>query len=108
MADFFVSLGNVIVDRSPDELIGAVIIALALSLAMAGVYCIGRRNIRENVMPMIVLMLVANLISMAVGAGYLAHVRKKVAGRSLHAPAIGSVDGIGGRYGRRPSFGRRT
>ena len=44
MADFFVSLGNAVVDRSPDELIGAVIIALALSLAMAGVYCLGRRQ----------------------------------------------------------------
>ena len=44
MADFFVSLGNAVVDRSADELIGAVIIALALSLAMAGLYCLGRRS----------------------------------------------------------------
>jgi hypothetical protein len=77
LADFFVSLGNAVVDRSPDELIGAVIVAFALSLAMAGVFCVGRRSARENVMPVIVLVLVANLVSMAVGAGYLAHLRGK-------------------------------
>jgi hypothetical protein len=70
-------LGNTIVDRSPDELIGAVAIALTLSLAMAGLYCIGRRKITENLLPMIVLMIVANLLSMAVGAGYFQFARKK-------------------------------
>lgn len=92
MADFFVSLGNVIVDRSPDEVIGAVIIALALSLAMAGLYCIGRRNLRENVTPMVVLMLVANLISMAVGSGYLAYAKKKSASL-MHGARSGTVAG---------------
>jgi hypothetical protein len=71
-------LGNAIVDRSPEELIGAVAIALMISLAMAGLYCIGRRKINENLMPMIVLMIVANLLSMAVGAGYFQHARKKM------------------------------
>ena len=37
---------------------------------MAGLYGIGRRKITENLMPMIVLMIIANLISMAIGAGY--------------------------------------
>jgi len=92
VADFFVSLGNAVVDRSADELIGAVIIALALSLAMAGLYCLGRRSLRENMTPIIVLMLVANLVSMCVGAGYLALVRKKV-GRPLMAGRFGSVAG---------------
>ncbi len=75
VGNYFVSLGNAVVDRSPDELIGAVIVALGLALAMAGLYQVGRRNFRENMMPMIALMIVANLLSMAVGAGYLAHVR---------------------------------
>ena len=71
-------LGNAIVDRSPDELIGAVAIALTISLGMAGLYCIGRRKITENLLPMIVLMIVANLLSMAVGAGYFQFARKKM------------------------------
>ena len=69
MTEYLNLLGNAIVDRSPDELIGAVAIALTISLAMAGLYCIGRRKITENLLPVMVLMIVANLLSMAVGAG---------------------------------------
>jgi hypothetical protein len=76
MADYFESLGNAVVDRSPDELVGAVIIALALSLAFAGIYFIGQRKVSgATLMPMTALLLVANLTSMAVGAGYLLHVK---------------------------------
>jgi hypothetical protein len=85
LTDFFAALGNAVLDRSPDEVIGAVIFALALSLVMAGLYYVGRRNLRENLMPMIVLMLVANLVSIAVGAGYLTLVKKKTTGRMTGA-----------------------
>ncbi len=92
MADYFASMGNAVVDRSPDELIGAIVIALALALAMAGLYSMGRRKVTENLMPMVVLMIVANLVSMTVGAGYLAHARKKHLGvtlpLSLNSPAV--------------------
>jgi hypothetical protein len=71
-------LGNAIIDRSPEELIGAVAIALTISLAMAGLYCIGRRKITENLLPMIVLMIVANLVSMAVGMGYFRVAHKRM------------------------------
>ena len=77
MADYFASMVNAVVDRSPDELIGAILIALALSLAMAGLYYTGRRKVSENLMPMVVLMIVANLASMTFGAGYLARARKQ-------------------------------
>jgi hypothetical protein len=77
VADFFSSIGNVVVDRTPDELITAVIAALVLSLAMAGLYWIGRRDLRENLMPIVGLMIVANLLSMAVSAGYVARVKRK-------------------------------
>jgi hypothetical protein len=77
VAKFFSALANAVVDRSPDELITAVIVALALSLAMAGLYRIGRKSFRENLMPLVGLMIVANLASMAVGAGYLASISKK-------------------------------
>ncbi len=76
MYDFFDALANAIVDRSADELIGAVIVALGLSLAFAGLDFIGRRKVRDARMPMIVLMIGANLISMAVAAGYLVHARR--------------------------------
>jgi hypothetical protein len=76
MADYFESLGNAVVDRSPDELVGAVMVALALSLAFAGIYFVGRRKVSGAMLtPMIALMIVANLTSMAVAAGYLLHVK---------------------------------
>jgi hypothetical protein len=76
VADYLDSMGNVVVDRSADELIAAVVAALAVALAMAGVYWIGRRKTSENLMPFIVLMIVANLVSMALGAGYMLHARR--------------------------------
>jgi hypothetical protein len=76
MHDFINALGNVIVDRTADELIGAVIVALGLSLAFAGLDFISRRKARENRLPMIVVMIGANLASMAFAAGYLAYHRK--------------------------------
>jgi hypothetical protein len=93
VTDFFAALGNAVVDRSPDELIGAVIFAMTLSLVMAGLYYVGRRQLRENMMPMIVLMLVANLVSVAVGAGYLTLVKKNVPGPltgARHGRLVGS------------------
>jgi hypothetical protein len=76
VGDYLTSLGNTIVDRSPDELIGAVMIALATSLAMAGLYMIGRRKLTDNLMPIIVLMIVGNLVSMALAAGYVVRARR--------------------------------
>lgn len=76
MHDFVEGIANTIVDRSADELIGAVMIALALALAFAGLDYVGRRKARDNRMPMIVIMIGSNLVSMAVAAGYVAHIRK--------------------------------
>jgi hypothetical protein len=76
MYDFLDSLGNGIVDRSVDELIGAVIVALGVSLAFAGLDFVARRKARDNRLAMIVVMIGANLASMAIAAGYLVHVRK--------------------------------
>jgi hypothetical protein len=88
-------LGNAIVDRSPEELIGAVAIALTISLAMAGIYCIGQRKVTENLLPMIVLMIIANLLSMAVGAGHFQQARKKI-GYVENTPIRRPPDGPGG------------
>jgi hypothetical protein len=88
-------LGNAIVDRSPEELIGAVGVALIISLAMAGLYFIGRRKITDNLLPMIVLMMVANLVSMAVGAGYFRLAHKRM-GYVQHEPTSRPPVGPGG------------
>jgi hypothetical protein len=76
MYDFFSSLANAVVDRSADELIGAVIVALGISLAFAGLDFLGRRKVRDARMPMIVVMIGANLVSMAFAAGYFVHLRR--------------------------------
>jgi hypothetical protein len=76
MHDFFDALANVILDRSADELIGAVIVALGFSLAFTGLDFISRRKVRENRLPMIVAMIGANLASMAFAAGYIVYHRK--------------------------------
>ena len=83
MHNFLDALTNVVVDRSADELIGAVLVALGLALAFAGLDFITRRKARENRMPMIVLMIAANLASMALAAGYLVY-HKKARGVSAH------------------------
>ena len=73
MSNYLDSLGNAVIDRSPAELIAAVIIALGLSLVLAGLDFLGRRKVRDALMPMIVLLIVANLASMAIAAGYFAY-----------------------------------
>ncbi len=69
---YLADVGNVLMDRSADELIGAVVIALALSLAATGLSMIGRRGAKKTAMPMIVLAFVANLVSMVLAAGHVA------------------------------------
>jgi hypothetical protein len=61
------------IDRSPGDLIGAVMIALTLALAMTGLYALLRRRkpTSEPLTGLIVLMLVANVASMALAGGYL-------------------------------------
>ena len=76
MYDFFDSLANSILDRSPDELIGAVIVALGLSLAFVGLDWLAGRKVRQGRTLMICLMIGANLASMAIAAGYLVHIRR--------------------------------
>jgi hypothetical protein len=76
VADFLATVGNTIVDRSSDELIGAVVIALGTALAMVGLYLVGRRKVSDNLTPLIALMIVGNLISMALAAGYVVRARR--------------------------------
>jgi hypothetical protein len=92
VAEFFQTTGNVLLDRSPDEMIAAVIVALAFSLVMAGLVAFRRKSIRENLMPIVVVMLVANLASMAVAAGYVAFARKNST-RTMRGSHFGEMTG---------------
>jgi hypothetical protein len=60
-----------VLDRSPDELIGAILAALVISAALAGVYAAARGKVRDR--PLLVggLILIACAVSMALAAGYL-------------------------------------
>jgi hypothetical protein len=86
MNHFFQSLANVVLDRSADELIGAVLIALCLSLAFAGIDFLARRKNRDGRTLLIGLMIGANLSSMAIAAGYLTHIRRSRATLPVERP----------------------
>jgi hypothetical protein len=63
---------DILLDIKPGDLIGAVMIALTLALAMTGLYALRRKKMGEPMIVLIVLMLCANVTSMALAAGYLA------------------------------------
>lgn len=78
MNEFLGSTTNVIVDRTPDELIGAVLLAVIVALVVTGLYRVGRRKTKsdDNAVLITSLVLFANLVTMALAAGYVIHVRK--------------------------------
>jgi hypothetical protein len=91
---------DVILDRPPGDLIGAGMIALTLALAMTGLYALRRKKTGEPLIVLIVLMLCANVISMALVAGYLVKTWRSESGFSARTnrntarrPAPGGLDG---------------
>jgi hypothetical protein len=98
---------DVFLDRSPGDLIGAVMIALVLALAMTGLYALRRKKTAEPLIVLIALMLVANVASMALAAGYLVKAWKseaKVPGGStpttgMWPPSGGFKPGVPGHSG---------
>ena len=75
MLRFWEGLKNVLIDRSAQELIVALTIALALSLVVTGLYNLGRRKIHDGVMLMTGLVLMACIVSMLLAAGFLTRSR---------------------------------
>jgi hypothetical protein len=65
-----VGVKDVILDRSADELIGALSIALVLALSVTALASIGRDGRRKLHMPLAGLVFVANLMAMAIAAAY--------------------------------------
>jgi hypothetical protein len=85
MLDLFHSSLDAIVDRSPKELIGAVLISLALSLALTGLYTVRRRKTSDRFALMVVLSLGTNVVAMLVVFGYFTHAQ------NLKVKAVESV-----------------
>ncbi len=65
------TLFDIILTMSPEELIGAIVCALILSCAMAGLYCWGRRKWTDALTILTVLMLLSNLIAMAAAVAFM-------------------------------------
>ena len=89
MLDFFHSSLDAIVDRSPKELIGAIMISLALSLAFTGLYALRRRKTSDRLTLMVVLGLSTNVVAMIVVLGYFTHAQ------NLKMKAVESVSHMG-------------
>jgi hypothetical protein len=62
---------DVILDRTADELIGGVLVALLLSLALAGAFALLRRKISDATTLITCLALAANLAGMTLAAGFV-------------------------------------
>jgi hypothetical protein len=65
------SITDVVLDRSADELIGAILVALMLALALAGAFALFRRRITDATTLITCLALAMNLVAMTVAAGFI-------------------------------------
>lgn len=90
---------NVIVDRSVEGLIAAVLIALVLALVVSGVYALLRQRVSDPSVLLTCLVLAANVVAMTVAGGYLNQIRSR-SGSPGGDP--GSGPGFRGRDGRFP------
>lgn len=70
MLQYWEAVQNALIDRSAQELIGAMAVALILSLIVTGLYNLGRRKIQDGVMLMTVLVLLACVVAMTLTAGF--------------------------------------
>jgi hypothetical protein len=75
--EFLNSVGDAVVDRSLEELIGAIMLALALALVMAGIYALGRRKVNDSTMLVTCLTIVSSLTSMALAGGFFTDMIRK-------------------------------
>lgn len=71
MPEYWNSALEVAVGLSPEELIGAVFSALALSFATVGLYSVTRKKASDRFLLLIGLLILANVLCMALSAGYL-------------------------------------
>ncbi|WP_406695084.1 hypothetical protein V5E97_29010 [Singulisphaera sp. Ch08] len=65
------SIVDVILDRSPEELIGGVLLALVLALGLSGLFHLIRRKVSDTSTLIICLALSSNLVAMTVAGAYI-------------------------------------
>jgi hypothetical protein len=82
------SVFDALSDRKPQELIGAIVVGMALAVAFSGLYRRWRRKVGDAQTLLCSLMLLANVASMTIAAGYL-----RYAGRDDQTPD-GPFNGI--------------
>jgi hypothetical protein len=71
MSNLLESISNFVLERSAEELIVGVFLALVLAMASAGLHALARSKVKDNVMLLTVIGLVANLVAMLLTAGYV-------------------------------------
>lgn len=71
MANYIKATIGVILDRTADELIGGLLVALVLSLALAGAFAFLRQKVRDTTTLITCLALAANLVVMGLSAGFV-------------------------------------
>src|SRR5690348_5663050 len=98
MVRFLRSTGNMILDRSPEGLIGALLIALVLALMVSGLYALLHRRVSDNTVLLTCLVLAANVVGMTIAGGYI------YSTRSRRDRSGGGQPQLDGAYGPRPAF----
>jgi hypothetical protein len=83
MRHYLDSIVSLIQERSAEELIVGVFLALVLAMAGAGVHALARRKVKDTVTLLTVVCLIANLVAMVAAAGY---VRMRLGGSNLRRP----------------------
>jgi hypothetical protein len=71
------SVSNLVLDSSPQVLIAAVLIALAIALVTSVGFAVGRRKVADPQVLQCLLVLVASLLSMTIAGGYVLHHEKR-------------------------------
>jgi hypothetical protein len=83
MREFLSSIYDALVDRSPQELIGAILIALTISMATAGLFILLRRKVSDSLTLLTGLTLLASTTSMALAAGYVLPSHRHARGEAI-------------------------
>lgn len=92
------AISDAVLDRSANELIGAVLLAVVVALIIAGLHALFRRKVSEPSTLVGGLTIVANIVCMVVAVGYVEALRKP------WATSQGSVASPANRH-RGPGFG---
>jgi len=80
------SIVDVVLDRSPEELIGCVLTALVLALGLSGLFLLLRRKVSDTSTLIICLALGSNLIAMTVAGAYIRY--KLTGGRQSNVESL--------------------